>query len=147
MQVRRIVVPVGVVVLALAGGCESLSRYIAAGKSAMKDTTGHMQERYGQSPYYNDEVNGIDAGKQIDKASRYRREAGSVRIYNETGEGLDVSLIGRIEAGGRHTEQWYANVPLDFVGSESGRNYGTFTVGPTSNGLIVVVTAQGIERR
>ena len=126
--------------IALLAGCDS--GYYRAAQSARSSTTQNLQGRYGQSDNYNSQ-----GGGAIDSASGFKRYRGKVAIYNRTNEPVTDSLIGVIDPGDVATTEFFARVGGEIKGIHSGKIYGRPTFEPTRNGLIFVVTSEGVEYR
>ena len=101
---------VAVVVLVSVSGCSSGS--YSAARSARSDTTHGVQNRYSQSPYYDDH-----GGKSIDRVSGFKRYAGMVAVYNRTDEPIGVELLGSISPGGVAKDKFFARVHDARVGA------------------------------
>jgi ribosomal protein S28E/S33 len=73
---------------------------------------------------------------------------GKVAVYNKTHEVVMVSLIGRVPPGGRLTHEFFRQASdIAFEGVETGRVYGRVSVGPTQEGIVLIVRENGVERR
>lgn len=123
----------------------SLISALFLGCSVLNESTKAFQDRYGQSKYYNKNF-----GRTMDQISGFKRYPGKVAIYNRTNEPVKAMLLGTIATGGVIVEEFYIHTSgagMYIEGTNTGKNYGKYEAGPTRNGIIIVVTNNGIEYR
>ena len=126
--------------ISLLVGCDS--GYNRAAQSARSSTSQNVQSRYGQSDNYTN-----FGGSAVDAASGFKRYRGQVAIYNRTDEPVTDSLIGVVNPGDVATTEFFTRAAGEIKGVHSGKIYGRPTFEPTHNGLIFVVTSEGVQYR
>lgn len=121
-----------------------------APQDVKEEATRDVQERYGNSPYYDEKVGGISMKQFVDPPSGFTRETGSVVIYNRSEGTVNVQWVGDIASGVRHVEKlsgWNVRADLDVVDKKSGNTIGTLRIDEMQGGRIYVIRNNMVEIR
>ena len=126
--------------LLLAVGCNP--NVWRAASSALDETLGRAQQRYGDSKFY--EENG---GKEIDELSGYERIPGKAHYYNKTGRTITIELIGDLQPNSSTTEIWSANFCGSIIDKKSGNEMYDVCHGPEFTNRIIIFYVDDFEVR